>query len=119
MDKHTPGPWEVVPWDGISKAIRGPTNLLAQTVGGNDEANAHLIAAAPDLHEQLTALIKYGWEVEKVSLYDEEGVEGWRWTDHHGTEHTAIGDWDDLPSWPDSARAAIAKALGEAANAPS
>ena len=76
----------------------------------NAEANAKLIAEAPIRHQQMLALTIYGWEVEKVSLYDEEGIEGWRWTEPNGTEHTETGDWSDLPPWPDSARKAIAKA---------
>lgn len=74
------------------------------------EANARLIAAAPDRHQQMLALTVYDWEVDKVSLYDEEGIEGWTWTEPNGTEHTEMGDWDELPPWPDSAREAIAKA---------
>ncbi len=48
--KHTPGPWEVHELaDGPSKTI-GPLGVfVAQTIGGNDTANARLIAAAPDL----------------------------------------------------------------------
>ena len=39
-----------------------------------------------------------GWEAERVSLYDEEGVEGWRWAspDKRG-EYDVIGLWDNGP----------------------
>lgn len=59
MTKHTPGPWK--PWmtgfDNQSFAI-GPNGKtpIAKTLGGNketNEANARLIAAAPDLLEAL------------------------------------------------------------------
>jgi len=39
-----------------------------------------------------------GWECCHVSLYDEEGVEGWRWTSPKGTERTIIGAWDESPA---------------------
>lgn len=48
----------------------------------------------------LNALLK-GWSVEPVSLYDEEGVEGWRWTSPEGYEYSTVGDWSDDPSIPD------------------
>lgn len=37
---------------------------------------------------------------DKVSLYDEEGVEGWRWTSSDGQEWTEIGSWDEVPMHP-------------------
>lgn len=54
--------------------------------------------------DQLTAIIFYNWTVVKVSLYDEEGIEGWRWTDHNGNDYDVIGNWDELPPFPESAR---------------
>ena len=56
MSKHTPGPWEV---RGASTRfaafnVHGPkTNVVRDVL---KEANAHLIAAAPDLLEALKAL---------------------------------------------------------------
>lgn len=42
------------------------------------------------------------WDVQRVSLYDEEGVEGWRWTGPTSVEgHAEIGDWSELPPVPD------------------
>lgn len=39
-----------------------------------------------------------GWEAEQTSLYDEEGVEGWRWTSPDGRhEYSVIGLWDSGP----------------------
>lgn len=72
--------------------------------------DAALIASAPDLGDQVYALTGLGWTVEKLSMYDEEGVEGWMWTEPNGTEHTEMGDWSELPTWPQSAREAVAKA---------
>lgn len=71
----------------------------------------------PDLRDMLLALIFYEWEVERVSFYEDEGVaislkEGWKWTEPNGTNHYRIGNWNELPTWPDSAKQAIAKAEG-------
>jgi len=71
------------------------------------EDNADIIAAAPIRHKQLLALTKYDWEVTRISLYDEEGIEGWKWTEPDGTEHYESGDWDALPTWPDSANKSL------------
>jgi hypothetical protein len=42
-----------------------------------------------------------GWTVERKSLYDEEGVEGWCWTSPQGVEHDVIGGWNEPPPLPD------------------
>lgn len=34
-------------------------------------------------------------EPDRCSLYDEEGVEGWKWTHPDGREWTEIGSWDE------------------------
>lgn len=54
-----------------------------------------------ELREQLHALVVRGWVVEKRLLYDEESVEGWAWIEPDGTEHIVVGEWGDLPPWPD------------------
>ena len=56
--KHTPGPWEVMPerpWVVIMPegADSGEGQKYASVGGGNIEANAKLIAAAPELLEDL------------------------------------------------------------------
>jgi hypothetical protein len=61
---------------------------------------------AQELELMLRALVA-GWTVDKVSLYDEEGVDGWRWTDPRGTEYCCTGDWNELPEFPDAARSAL------------
>lgn len=60
--EHTPGPWKAAPAESPTYSI-GPTDpsvkpgIVAVTVGGNDEANARLIAAAPDLLDLCQALL--------------------------------------------------------------
>lgn len=51
--------------------------------------------------KRVTVLLLYGWDVIRVSLYDEEGVEGWRWEDPGGNDYCEIGDWNDLPEMPE------------------
>jgi len=52
--KWTPGPWRVFGGDKVVTV--GPhCKLVAET----DPANAHLIAAAPDLYEALCIMIEY------------------------------------------------------------
>jgi len=94
MSKHTPGPWEIKRhFDSCYRYISAPEHIaLAQVVWCVEEeerspvceANAHLIAAAPELLEALENLLK---------VHEGEG----------GTQHHA----------GDMARAAIAKAKGE------
>ena len=44
-------------------------------------------------------ILTHGGSVSQVSLYDEEGVEGWRW-EFNGKEYYEIGDWNDMPMIP-------------------
>lgn len=63
--KFTPGPWLVVPEDHVNGnfSIETPEywpHYVAQTVGGSlvdEKANAHLIAAAPELLEALELML--------------------------------------------------------------
>ena len=130
--KHTPTPWGATNkplilkgqwtiWDNDGHGLQVAT--LSQRGGAlNDkidctEANAAFIVRACNSHDamveiqqQFIALVIQGWTFEKATLYDEEGVEGWRWTEPNGTEHYEIGDWSELPTWPDSAKQALADA---------
>ena len=95
--KHTPGPWTVGPWfdnDGqpeiIIEHVTPHGNLVpAVALGGlvGQEANARLIAAAPELLDALRGLLR--------CMADDE---------EYGPDHRVT-----------IARAAIAKATGAAA----
>lgn len=89
--KFTPGPWQ---WVGIGDEIYVETEHTKYIASlkkygylseETQEANAHLIAAAPDMYAVLELLIE--------------------------TEHQRHGYH---PAWLDNARAALAKARGEA-----
>ena len=53
--------------------------------------------------ENCQKLLDAGWQVTAVSLYDEEGIEGWMWEAPNGDEHTETGVWDEPPTIPDAA----------------
>ena len=59
MSKHTPGPWKVTPSNqtsGWGVCIEAPGRIIAKLTGrkkNDKEANARLIAAAPELLEAL------------------------------------------------------------------
>lgn len=59
--KHTPGPWAYQEdSDAYTHIVRGPGNgficQLAQTTSAEIEANARLIAAAPEMFEALDTI---------------------------------------------------------------
>jgi hypothetical protein len=58
MSKHTPGPWEVFE-DDYSIGVETPIGILFSDFDNteNDEADARLIAAAPEMLEALKAVI--------------------------------------------------------------
>ena len=79
--KHTPGPWKVV-LDGPHvevRAVAHPQPTLALITGGLDDvfedglmgptstANAHLIAAAPELYEALRLIVAHFGDPLKVA----------------------------------------------------
>ena len=89
MNKHTPGPWRVVDsWDDYMVESQNGEEIIWQDgphqTPAIKEADAYLIAAAPDLLEALVAIVGDS-SIQRVS--------------------------DDLHK---KARAAIAKAKGEA-----
>jgi hypothetical protein len=90
MSKHTPGPWRLWGSADPSQVISAADCFVAQTVGGNDKANARLIAAAPELLEALQDL--FGADMEFHLMGD--------------------GKEDQIAAIA-KARAAIAKATGE------
>ena len=95
MNKHTLGPWYSQYDDnGFYKIGSEAAGLnIAFTFGESDtdEANACLIAAAPDLLEALYAMLSYTADLNANQGFDEY-------------DHAAVKN----------ARAAIAKAKGEA-----
>ena len=72
--QHTPGPWSASPYNNITS--RNGTVAKTEQMPGNDEneriANAHLIAAAPDLLSALQEMISVFQDHEQ---YDEESAE--------------------------------------------
>lgn len=101
--KHTPGPWKVTRNNMGVRSIDAPVCRLWMLRSGQGVANAHLIAAAPDLLEVLKALttnphVNLGDLVYKIR--DSE-CDGW--------------DGPQVKAWSDAvqaAAAAIAKAEG-------
>lgn len=49
----------------------------------------------------VAALLAHGWTVEMCSMYDEEGVDGWRWEAPDGEEFYVSGVHEDGPVAPD------------------
>jgi hypothetical protein len=109
MNKHTPAPWKAayaIAEDGIARVIwtvtdpvTGHREMVAMIPEGNDnhwDADARLIASAPELLEALIALLN----VESAAL--------------HGARTSAANDGLDVPYHFAAARAAIAKATGDA-----
>lgn len=95
--KHTPGPWVVSLSPNLVGAIDdgGERETVAETVGPNKEANAHLIAAAPDLLEACKMMLL--------------------WLETPKTAELNSASWREcLPK----GRAAIAKALGSQPSTP-
>ena len=76
MSKHTPGPWVQTPWD--STAIFDAKNLrvpIAQTYPADTsqkeaEANARLVAAAPQLLEALELIVEQDPDGEGQGFID-------------------------------------------------
>ncbi len=61
---HTPGPWKAMPHELPQWKICGPDgefDFVAITIQGNDEANAHLLAAALKLLEACKRLEWSDW----------------------------------------------------------
>jgi hypothetical protein len=102
MNKHTPGPWRAQPREGFEGEWEVVSTcetewLIAAAAphidGDPDEANAHLIAAAPELLEALEAVL-YWAELIAGDTTDKEAA---------ANEEASIA----------LARAAIAKVKGD------
>ena len=108
--KHTPGPWWHRPdpqdFEQLihAKAHGGVWVAFVKQLGEGFEdevvANARLIAAAPTMLDALQAAVACG-PAHRVSLYDHEAVEGWRWDHPDGREWIEVtGDWSETPLHP-------------------
>lgn len=66
MSKHTPGPWKAVVWGTANRIVSADLVLIAETPRHrNADADANLIAAAPELLDALTILqpaAEIAWE---------------------------------------------------------
>ena len=65
MTKHTPGPWMATPTSGTyghvsSSPVGGGDIATAWGVVGDGHADAHLIAAAPEMYEALKMVMLHG-----------------------------------------------------------
>jgi len=123
--KYTPGPWTLKSDLGIPLQIMGaPTSrnprynpvtrcgtTFIAPMSEEAMANARLIAAAPELLEAPQIAHECG-RPSRISLYDEDGVEGWEWSHPDGRIWTVTGDWSEEPMHP-LVVAAIAKATGK------
>jgi hypothetical protein len=102
--KHTPGPWtfEAKFNDHVIKGIpndNGYEEYVASTWGGERQADARLIAAAPELLAALDAMVKRIEYYSAMGEANQVNIEQWEYTE---------GSVDMR-----AARAAIAKATGE------
>ena len=111
QQKHTPGPWEaewhrkykqwnVFPESG--KAVVSVTDLCGEYSKEETEANARLIAAAPDLLEALKAIVSNQIRCLEDNPLMKKESRPYPWV-----------EMDIHRSDLDAARAAIAKATGE------
>ena len=129
MSNHTPGPWIFENRDGDHPlndqngwgcdglwAVNGGFILGAgpgwdATYQNPTKANARLIVAAPDMYEAAKVQQECGLP-SKVTMYDEDGCEGWLWSHPDGREWVELGDWSEPPTLHPLMRAAIAKIEG-------
>lgn len=69
--EHTPGPWEAIGAEVYAPAPATVRPLIARCIYGppDERANAHLIAAAPDLLEALRYIVAWnpdGWDGDRA-----------------------------------------------------
>lgn len=107
---HTPGPWiaqlNQVGADYVHIGTEGPDGVCEVQWNGsaeNQESNARLIAAAPEMLEALEALLSYDRVVRPAFRTRPVGA----------PDSMARIDQDTLIRLEDNARAAINKAKGE------
>jgi len=96
MSRHTPGPWKVDEHNDVGAEGRHVATLSLYG-DGSDDANAHLIAAAPDL---LEALRTAEAALADIGDADREPGDDVEWCERRAAEALPL------------VRAAIAKARG-------
>lgn len=78
MSKHTPGPWVAEPGGGKGSWVKGSTGEWAALACGDTsesaEANARLIAAAPDMLKALRPFAEVDYE-ELIGAPDDMPIE--------------------------------------------
>jgi len=75
MAEHTPGPW-TVEYDDDGVEIRAAGDLMGTIIhGGAMDANARLIAVAPELLQVAYLAVEMGWGGEHHPDCDDEGEE--------------------------------------------
>lgn len=62
-----------------------------------------------DDNRAMVYALMIGWTVDKRSLYDEEGIEGWVWNANGSSEFAVTGSWDEMPTWSDAAHLELLK----------
>ena len=67
--KHTPGPWKYIAWHGQHGVHDAMDNDVCETFGEDAQANARVIAAAPDL---LAASQAWHYAYSECTSTDEE-----------------------------------------------
>lgn len=103
MTEHTPGPWDAR-WPKFDSVIVDADERVIATVSFSDhadsecEANAHLIAAAPDLLEMARLLIRFCSDRDGKLLPYEDWIQCF------------VEDGSTITEVVDKAQAAIAKA---------
>ncbi len=51
--------------------------------------------------------LTHDWSLSKRSLYDEEGIEGWEWSDPRGVSYCCVGSWDGPPEIDDKIKSVM------------
>lgn len=113
MSKHTPGPWEADIWGGKWYVV--DLNDIAVASCGDSNANANLIAAAPDLLEALESVSKelqlYRWMQNCVDKRAQGNFGIAVSVDDQAVQWQALND--ELRTIQNARLAAIARAKGE------
>ena len=116
MSNYTPGPWRVIT-SCYDHMVEGPNGEEIIWQDGPYQtptiklSDARLIAAAPDMYEAAKVQQECGLP-SQVTMYDEDGCEGWLWSHPDGREWVELGDWSEPPTLHPLMRAANAKIEG-------